>query len=35
VTHLQVRDYSFGLQYPFLAPAAATPVLGVDLRVLP
>ncbi|MGI5402709.1 hypothetical protein ACQEVG_25320 [Streptomyces sp. CA-135486] len=35
MTHLRVRDYSFGLQYPFLALAAATPVLGVDLRVSP
>ncbi|MEU9012892.1 DoxX family protein [Streptomyces sp. NPDC048479] len=29
VTHLRVRDYTFGLQYPFLAPAAATLTLSL------
>ncbi len=27
--HLRVRDYSFGLQYPFLLLAAATLLLGL------
>ncbi|MDJ0343650.1 DoxX family protein [Streptomyces sp. H10-C2] len=29
VTHLRVRDYSLGLQYPFLLLAAATLALGL------